>query len=132
MIQTNSGRTQGQPASFAILSSAARTATPSTSLFENPGNYRGVRIYIEATAASATPSVVLTVQVKNHKSGTYHTVLTGAAITGISDNCYEVYPGEALVTNIVASRHVGRGIKVVLTHGDSDSITYRVDGEWLP
>lgn len=129
---TNSGRTQGQPQSFSVLDSAARTATPTTAFLPNPGNFRGVKIFVEATASANTPSVVVTIQVKNHRTGTYHTVLTSAAITGASNNVYEVYPGGAAIANLRTTYHVGRGIRVVLTHGDADSITYSVDGEWIP
>lgn len=114
-----------------LLASAARTATNSTAYKRAPKHVKGVRIYVEVTAASATPSVVFSIKVKNEIDDTYHLVLDSAAVTGISSNCYEVYPGNALVTNAVASRHIGDGFRVTATHADSDSITYAIRYEWL-
>lgn len=133
LFATNPGRVQGQPRDFDILTSAARTVTTSSAFFDNPGAFKGIRIYVEVTAAVSSPSVTFAIQVRNRRpsSATYHTVLTSAAVTGISSNCYEVYPGDALVANVVASRHVGMGFRVTATHGNSDSITYRIVGEWL-
>ena len=136
LFQTNSGRTQRQAQDFEILPLTARTTTESSAFFSNPGNFRGIRIYVEVTASSDTPSVTFAIQARNRRgsAGTavYHALLTSAAVTGASSNCYEVYPGEALVANVVASRHVGMGFRVTATHGDADSITYRILGEWLP
>lgn len=109
----------------------ATTATHSTDYKRPPRHVKGVRVYVEATTSSSTPSVVFTIQTKNRYSSTYHTLLTTAAVTGASDNCYEIYPGDALVANVVASRHIGDGFRVTCTHADADSITYRISYEWL-
>ncbi len=121
-----------ESSTFRILTSAARTATHSTGVKRPPRDMRGVRIFIEATAAADTPSVVFTFQVQDPLNNTWHTLLASAAVTGVSSNCYEIGPGVVAVANVSTGRHIGRGFRVTATHADSDSITYNIVGEWLP
>ena len=50
---------------------------------ENRGNFPVAQIFVSATAASATPSVVFNFDVENPVTGTYGEVLDSAAVTGI-------------------------------------------------
>jgi hypothetical protein len=120
------------PSTFRVLTSAARTATNSTGVKRPPKDVRGVRLFIEVTAAAATPSVVFTVEVQDPLNNKWHSLLASAAVTAISSNCYEVGPGVQTVANVSAARHIGRGFRVTATHADADSITYNIVGEWLP
>lgn len=113
-----------------ILALAARTANADTNYIRPPRHVRGVRVYVNVTAASATPSVVFSIQTRD-RNGNYHTLLASAAVTGVSDNVYEVYPGSTAVANLVASKHIGNGFRVSAAHADADSITYRISAEWL-
>lgn len=120
------------PSTFRVLSSAARTATHSTGIKRPPKDMRGVRLFVEVTAAADTPSVVFTFQVKDPINNKWHTLLASAAVTAVSSNCYEIGPGVQTVANVSAARHIGSGFRVTATHADSDSITYNIVGEWLP
>ena len=119
------------PKQETYLASAARTATPTKVDKAVPKGVRGVRVTVDATAASATPSVVFTIQAKDKLSGKYVTLLASAAVTGISTNTYLVYPSATAAANLVANLPVGEVIAVDAVHGDADSITYSVAIEWL-
>lgn len=108
-----------------IFASAARTATVNGADLTNRAG-RGVKIVIDATAASATPSVVFTVQGKDPTSGKYYTILVSAAVTGVSTTVLTVYPGATVAANLAVSDVIPRTWRVIATHGDADSITYSV------
>lgn len=108
-----------------LLASAARTATASSADQTNP-NAKGVRIFIDATASAATPSVVFTVEVKDPISGTYTAILTSAAITGTGHTILVIYPGVTAAANVAVSMALGRTWRVTGTAGDADSLTYSV------
>lgn len=108
-----------------VLSSAARTATLQSSDQTNY-NGRGLHLVIDVTAASATPSVVFTIQGKDAVSGKYYTVLASSAITGTGTTVLKVYPGITAAANASASDLLPRVWRVDATHADTDSITYSV------
>lgn len=107
------------------FSSAARTATGNSGDLAN-GQHRGLHIVIDVTAASATPSVVFTVQGKDETSGQYYTILASAAITGTGTTVLRVFPGATAAANTVANDVVPKVWRVLATHADADSITYSV------
>lgn len=115
-----------------LLASAARTATVSSSDIRLY-NARGVRVFINATALAATPSVVPTIEMKDPVSGAYTAVLTGAAITTAAPThvILEVYPGSTAAANLVASRPIGGVFRLTMTAGDADSLTYSAAYEAL-
>lgn len=108
-----------------VLASAARTTTTASSDLTNY-NGRGIHLVIEVTAASATPSVVCTIQGKDALGGAYYTILASAAITGISSNVYRVFPAATAAANSVANDIMPRTWRVNCVHADSDSITYSI------
>jgi hypothetical protein len=119
---SNEGRT--------LLASAARTAT--TNGTDQPNTkHRGVIVTIDATAASATPSVVFTIQGKDPLSGTYYTILASAAVTGISTTQLKVYPGITAAANAAVSDVLPTVWRVIATHADADSITYSVSAQLI-
>lgn len=107
------------------FASAARTATGNSGDLSN-GQHRGLHLVIDATAASATPSVVFTIQGKDETSGQYYTILASAAITGVSTTVLRVYPGLTAASNTVANDALPKTWRVLATHADADSITYSV------
>jgi hypothetical protein len=132
-VMYSNNREVSTPTSTTVFELLERTETVSSVLKPNPGNHRGVRLYIEVTDdGDDSPSVVFTVQVENHRTGTYYTVLTSAAITAVGNTMLEVYPDGGVTANVRANFHIGRGFRVTATHGDSDAITYGVYAEWLP
>jgi len=112
------------------LASAARTATP-TSADITTYNARGIRVSIDVTAIAASPSVVPTIEVKDAVAGTYTAILTGAAIVGTGHTELVVMPGITPAANVAAAMALARTMRVSMTHGDADSITYSVAVELL-
>ena len=108
-----------------ILASAARTATNQSADIVNY-NGKGLHLVIDVTAASATPSVVFTIQGKDALSGKYYTILASAAVTGISTTVLKVNPGITVAANASVSDLLPRTWRVDATHADADSITYSI------
>lgn len=106
-----------------LYASAARTATPTAAEFDASG-YHGLHLVIDVTAVTATPSVVPTVDFYDDLSGKWVNLLTGIAITATGTTRLTVYPGVAAVVNVSASDCVHGRLRLVLTHGDADSVTY--------
>lgn len=92
---------------------AARTATPTAVTF-NARHDTTLRLVLDATAIAATPSIVVTVDVLDVASGKWVNVLTSAAITTVSTNMLGPITG------------LSGTVRVTVTHGDADSITYSV------
>jgi len=103
--------------------SAVRTATPTVATFNSDG-YHGLRIIIDITASSGTPSVTPTIDSYDSLSGKWYTILTGAAITGTGTTILKIYPGIAVVANFSASDVLDGLTRLVMTHATADSITY--------
>jgi hypothetical protein len=114
-----------------LYASAARTATP-TAVTLRTGRYRGVKLFINVSALAATPSVVPKIEMVDSVSGAVSALLTGAAITATGVTVLTIYPGVTASANVAASDVLPESIKVTLTHGDSDSITYTVAAHLIP
>jgi len=108
-----------------VLASAARTATVSSADFVNY-NGKGLTLFINVSAASATPSVVFMIEVKDPISGFYWGMLATAAITGVGTSMLWLHPGLNLVPNQRENLPLARTWRVTATHADADSITYSV------
>ena len=108
-----------------LLPSVARIATTNSPDIANLGA-NGVHVVIDVTAVTATPSVVPTVQGKDPVSGKYYTLLVGAAITATGTTVLKVFPSATAVANLAANDIVPELFRVIMTHGDADSITYSV------
>lgn len=109
-----------------IYASAARTATPTAVQFAVPRGARGIRVVLDATAVTATPSVVVTIDTLDSVSGKWINLLTGAAVATVSTNAYTVALGVTAAANVAASAPLGDQVRITCTHGDADSITYSV------
>jgi hypothetical protein len=108
--------------------SAARTATP-TAVTLPSGRYNYLHLVIRATAATATPSVVCTVDGLDPVSGVYYNLLTSAAITesGVPfTRVLKIGPGLPVTSDLSANDVLPDTIRITMTHADSDSITYSV------
>ncbi len=106
-----------------LYTSEARTATPTAAEFNADGHH-GCHVVIDVTAVTATPSVVPTVDFHDALSGKWCNLLTGAAITATGTTVLKIAPGIAPVANAAASDSIHGRMRLVLTHGDSDSATY--------
>lgn len=116
-----------------VYASAARTATP-TAVTVQAGRYNYLRLVIDVTAATATPSVVCTIDALSPLSGKYHNLLTSAALTesGVPfTRVLEIGPTLAAANNVAANKPLPSTIRITMTHADSDSITYSVAAELM-
>ena len=109
---------------FQVYASAARTGTPTATVYDNPAHL-GVVALIHCTASAATPSVVFTIQ--GELGGVYYDILASAAVTGAVDIVMRVYPGLVAVANLAISHPLPRRWRILATHADADSITYNVE-----
>lgn len=120
-----------------ILASAARTATVNSDDQVNPGA-KGVIVYVNVTAVSATPSVTPKLQYKIPNTSTYVDAFTaGAAITATGQYVYVLYPGNLAIpasgTGVTQLEELPlpKTWRWVMTHADADSITYSVERAYV-
>lgn len=125
---TNCDRWRGNVEAI-LLASAARTATTNSA---DQTNYNGVGLilFLDVSAVTATPSITLTLQIKDSISGDYFTVWTAAAaVTTTGEYAYLFVPGGAAGSYTEAvNLRLGRTWRLRVTHADSDEITYSVSG----
>lgn len=113
-----------------LFDSAARTATATTADQYDP-NAEGGHFIINVTAFSATPQVTPKIQGKG-PLGTYYDVLVGTTITDVTVGTppatvvLKIGPGITPVANLAAADYLPDTWRLVMTHGDTDSITYSV------
>lgn len=100
----------GQRTLYAL---AARTATPAVATFAMR-NDSTLRLVVDVTAITSTPSIVVTVDVQDAASGKWANVLTAAAITAVG------------TTALAAVAGLTGNVRVTVTHGNANSITYSV------
>lgn len=108
-----------------VYASAARTATP-TAVTINTGRAKELRVVIDVTAITATPSVVCTIDGVDSLSGKTFNILTSAAIVATGTTILTIALGQTVAANVSASAPLPQTIKITMTHGDADSATYTV------
>lgn len=115
-----------------LYPSAARTATPTAQALYSHGAV-GLSVTIISTAATATPSVVVTIDGYNNGSATWYNLLTSAAIVdGATTRRLVIYPTVTAAANLAVATTIPEVVRVVMTHADADSITYSVSLDWMP
>lgn len=120
-----------QGSSATVFASAARTATSASAVLSSQG-CRGMHLVIDATAVTATPSVVFTIQGYSGLGDDYYTILASAAITATGTTVLRVYPGLTAAANTVANDVIPPLWRVNAVHADADSITYSVAALLVP
>lgn len=105
-----------------LTASGARTTTY-TGPDQKLGGYRGVRVTVNVTAVTSTPSTTFKIQRKN-ADGTYTDVLASAAVTATGTIPLTVYPGLTAAANSVANDHLGDTFRFVAVHGNANAMTY--------
>lgn len=119
---------------MSVYASAARTATP-TAVTVPVGRHKSVHLVIDVTAAASTPSVVCTVDAYDPVSGKYYNLLTSAALTESGapyTRVLKIGPGLPVTANLSANDVLPSTLRVTMTHGDADSITYSVAATLIP
>lgn len=114
-----------------LYASAARTATP-TATSQTTDGARGGHFVIDVTAVTSTPSVVPTIDGFDSLSGKWYNLLTGDAITATGTTVLKVYPGIAATANAAAADVIPDVFRLVMTHADTDSITYSAAVHLVP
>jgi hypothetical protein len=109
---------------LSIFASAARTSTP-TAVEVNASGAHGIHLVIDVTAA-ASPSVVPTIDGYDELSGKYYNLLTGSAIVATGTTVLKIFPGIATLANGAASDIIPNRIRISMTHGNANSVTYTV------
>jgi len=108
--------------------SAARTATPGARTLDL-SRVRGLILVIDVTAIGPAPSVVPTIDGVDVVSGKFWNLLTGAAltaVTGSTPRVLKIMPGITPAANIAVADVLPEQIRLTMTHGNADSITYSV------
>jgi hypothetical protein len=113
-----------------LFASAARTASPTAATFDK-GRAERLMVVINVTALAATPSVVPRIDYFDEASGTWTTLLTGAALTTVSKVILRVGPGMPVTANVSANDGLPERLRVDMSHADADSITYSVGAHLL-
>ena len=108
-----------------LFSSAARTATIVSSVVSAEEVISSI-FAINVSAASATPSVVFSIEGKDPLSGTFYNIIDSAAITATGITTIQVGMNIIAAANVAANEMLPAEYRVTATHGDADSITYTV------
>jgi hypothetical protein len=113
-----------------ILASAARTATPTIPDFTNNGTYKGVKIVINISAVTSTPSTTFTVQGRDAQ-GNLFDILASAAQAAVAVVVLTVYPDLTAAANSVAKDFLPPTWTVKAVHGNANSMTYSISAVLL-
>lgn len=108
-----------------VYNSAARTATPAA-IEVNTRRFRSMVVVLDATAITSAPSVTVTLARKDNASGKYVDILASAAIATVSTNTIRIGLGLPVTANLSANEPLPNVVRVTVTHGNANSITYTV------
>ena len=92
--------------------------------FDNLGS-RGVKVVVRTTVIG-TGSITLSIQGKDVASGTYYTILAGAAVVTNTTNVYTVFPGMVVAANVSANDALPRTWRLLVTANNANAATYTV------
>lgn len=113
--------------SFAVLPSAARTATPTiTPLYYNNSGGSNLVLVIDTTAVVSTPSTVVTVVGYDATSTKAWTILASAAITGTGTIVLRVGLAVTPAANLAVNDMLPTQWGVTAVHGNANSHTYSI------
>lgn len=113
-----------------VYASAARTATP-TAVSLPTRRAKALYVVFDATAITATPSIVCTVDGYDSLSNSYWNLLTGAAVATAVKTVYRIGAGLTAAANLTVLDYLPDTVRITMTHGDADSITYSVSAHLL-
>jgi len=112
-----------------VFASAARTATPTAVVIPLQQLYRirALHVVIDVTAFGAAPSVVPAIDGVDALSGKFYNLLTGAALVNAAvTRVLRVGSGLVVAANLAANDYLPEAVRIAMTHGNADSITYSV------
>ena len=108
-----------------LLASAARTAATTTSPDIVNSNYAGIHLIMN-TSAYTSGNFTPTIQGKDPISGTYYSILVGAAVSATGIQIIKVYPGIATAANGAASDFMPRIWRVSVAGASSPVATFSI------
>src|SRR5689334_13748765 len=114
-------------ASQTFLASAIRSATTSSTTFENR-EWNGGTFVFDITSAPGTDTVTLSIVGIDTHSGKTWTILAGTALSATGTNTYRVFPSATASANAAANDTLPRRFKVTVTHSAGTNFTYSVTG----
>ena len=114
--------TQTTQGSLTVAAGSTTTVTGSDMVNHSA---RGVKVVV-VTTVIGTGSITLTIQGKDPASGTYYTLLAGAAIVTNTTNVYSVYPGAAATANVSANDALPGTWRLLVTANNANAATYSV------
>lgn len=119
-------------ADVTIATLAAAAVTTNTADMTNP-LHRGVKVVVDVTAITGTtPSLVVTIQGKDVKSGKYFTILASASLTATGTVVLTVYPGAATSANVSANDVLPATWRVLMTiAGTTPAVTATIGASKL-
>jgi hypothetical protein len=103
---------------------AGATTTQTSADFQNVAA-SGVRVVL-VTTAIGTGSITLSIQGKDPASGSYFTLLSGAAVTTNTTNTYRVGAGFPVAANVSANDCLPATWRIVVTANNGNAATYSV------
>jgi hypothetical protein len=109
-----------------VLPSAARTVDPNTIELRDLGRVSGIAVMIDATAIVSTPSITVKIQGVDVLTGKTWDILTSTAIATAVTTVLKVRPGITPVTNVAVADIIPPIVRIVVSHGNANSITYSV------
>lgn len=108
-----------------LLAAAVRAATVNSADFVN-FNGRGLVVVFNVSAVPGVQTVTLELQGRDALSGLYYTILSSAAIVGVSTTVLRIYPATAPVANIAADHPLPRIFRARVVHSGAGNFTYSV------
>lgn len=105
--------------------SAARTATVTSGNIKTLG-HESVNVVFDVSSITLTPSLTLSIEAYDLASNSWRSLLSGSAVTTVSNNVYKIGPQLTASANLVLKDYVPSIIRVLVTHLDADSATYSV------
>jgi chemotaxis response regulator CheB len=113
-------------AAIPIWESAARIATPDAVVLHNVNGSSQLILVMEATAETATASVVITIQGYDPATGVTWDILAAAALDAVGNRVLRVSPHLTASANLIAKDIVPAYLRFTAVHADADSLTYQV------
>jgi hypothetical protein len=117
------------PQPVTILASAAHTATSTSDPVDGiKGNYRGVLIVLNVTAATTG---TVTVSVETNDGDGWDSHLAGSAITNVGTTMLLLHPGAPDRANVSENTSLNYKWRVVATKSDATAKTYSITAFYL-
>lgn len=114
-----------------VLASAVRAATNQSADQTNYSSH-GLIVVLNITAVPGVDTITPTVQGKDPVSGSYYTLLAGAAQVATGTIILRVNPSMIAVANTVAADMIPRTWRVSMAHSAASNFTYSVGAIYIP